>query len=248
MPGSPTGRLPAAAVVGSLLWHAIVLLFLGSLYRPTARQHLAPPDVTPREISYVVLPRLGRTSFIMSPEEEAPSAEASEPATSPRAPSPDSAAGLTRESRSPAAVAGSPAAASAAPLFRSGFTDPRLYIDAGALRRVAPRGLQERFDASFHAALGAAEDSLAEERRRERASNQVRVFGRRATIFGDSSNAYWRGFIAGNRRMTMPVDGREWEDLQMKKQRDDFVRDSILRARTAVTRARVDAERMKNQR
>ena len=92
-----------------------------------------------------------------------------------------------------------------------------------------------------------AEDSLSAERRRERGSNQVRVLGRTITLFGDSMNAHWRGFIVGNQRMTMPVDGREWEDLQMKKQRDDFVRDSILRARAAATRARVDAERRRSR-
>jgi hypothetical protein len=38
--------------------------------------------------------------------------------------------------------------------------------------------------------------------------------------------------------MTLPLDGREWDDLQMKEQRDDFVRDSIRRAPAAATRVR----------
>lgn len=197
------------------------------------------------EISYVPLPRLADPSLTvpLSDDRAAPELYAAEPPVPPRAPFPDTASGAPRETGVPGAIYGPHPPASAPSLLDPGFSDPRLYGKGSALRPQAPRGLKDRFEASFGAAMGLARDSLADERRRESGSNQVRVLGRGITVFGDSANAYWRGFVVGNQRMTLPVDGREWEDLQMKKQRDDFVRDSILRARAAATRARVDAQR-----
>jgi hypothetical protein len=96
--------------------------------------------------------------------------------------------------------------------------------------------------------MGIAQDSLEMQRRRAVAKRQVTVVGRRVTIFGDSANSHWRRFKIGNERVILPIDGREWDDMQMKKQRDDFVRDSILRERAAATRARIEAERRKDQR
>jgi len=167
---------------------------------------------------------------------------------SPRGSPPDSASGLPRENSTTGVIAGSPAPASAATLLRRGFSDSRLHGVVRTLRPKAPGSLQERFDASLSAAMGVAQDSLVEQRRRALADRRVRVLGHGVIIFGDTANSHWRRFKIGNERVTLPIDGREWDDLQMKKQRDGFVRDSILRERAAATRARVDAERRKDQR
>ena len=59
------------------------------------------------------------------------------------------------------------------------------------------------------------------------------VSERKVTVVGDSSKLNWRDLsvILSGKRAVLPVDGREWEDLQMRKQNVDFVRDSILRER-----------------
>jgi hypothetical protein len=245
-------RLPAAALAGSLLGHGVLLLWLGSLYAPGAR-HDSLAEVTPAEISYVHLPRLedGPTITLVTGASRDPGVtppEADDPPSPPRGSPPDSASGPPRETSAANIVAGSPAPASAASLLRGGFSDARLHGVVSALRPKASGSLQERFDASLSAAMGVAADSLAEQRRRALADRQVRVLGRGITIFGDSANSHWRRFKIGNERVILPIDGREWDDLQMKKQRDGFVRDSILRARAAATRARVDADRRKDQR
>lgn len=245
-----TGGVSIAALAISLVWHAILLLFVGGLYGRMGERSPPPAAGPSREISYVPFPRIATTGEEAHTPDSArspPLPDAPEAAPPMRASSPDTASAAAQESGTPDAIAGSPTAATAASLLGTGFTDSRLLADMGRLRAGAPPSLKDRFDASLGVAMGVAEDSLAEERGRERSSNQVRVLGRSVTIFGDSMNTHWRGFVVGNRRMTLPVDGREWEDLQMKKQRDDFVRDSILRDRAAATRARMDAARKLNQ-
>lgn len=93
---------------------------------------------------------------------------------------------------------------------------------------------------SFRAALQADDEAVARREREELARRQITLFGRKVTVFGDSSKVNWRDLtvILAGKRAVLPIDGREWEDLQMRKQNMDFVRDSILRERVRATRER----------
>lgn len=124
------------------------------------------------------------------------------------------------------------------PLTWSGFRDPRLRV--GNQQSNMKEGLVGRHSQPFtHQLRGALELRIAADQERTLAERQITILGQRVTVFGDSS-AYHSGFhwnISG-RRATLPVDGRDWEDLQMRAQRDAFVRDSLLRERLAEPRFR----------
>lgn len=115
------------------------------------------------------------------------------------------------------------------PLASNGFQDLRLA--AGILVHPSPlkaAGVADT-DGSVHAPAAAVERRIAEEDERERRKRQITVFDQRLTIFGDSS-AHHNGLrwnIAGG-RATLPEDGRDWENMQMRAQREAFLRDSVL--------------------
>ncbi len=64
-------------------------------------------------------------------------------------------------------------------------------------------------------------------------------------MLGDSTASHRDGLhvSALGERIIMPGDGREWEDLQMKRLEQDLARDRVLRERIRATRERKDAER-----
>jgi hypothetical protein len=74
---------------------------------------------------------------------------------------------------------------------------------------------------------------------------QTTLFGRKVTLFGGPEAARWSDLSAvlSGERMVMPTDGREWENRELRRQSQNFVRDSILRERARATRERKNAER-----
>lgn len=246
-------RVNGPAIATSLLVHAGLVYALGSLSH-TGRAAPPIPGEPPPRVTYLDLDvsQLATDLAAGSPRGDPARPEAATE-SSLEAPIPSSdTAGFApvrdpSTASAPITAASGPASATSpgtvASYFPSGFSDSRLYVDPGALRLPPSRTLRQRFDDHLEAAMRADEDSLATARRRALDARQATVLGRRVTIFGDSANSHWRQFKIGNERVILPVDGREWQDLQMKKQGDDFVRDSILRARVRSTRQRIDAER-----
>jgi hypothetical protein len=71
------------------------------------------------------------------------------------------------------------------------------------------------------------------------------VLGQRVTVFGDDHSLHrslLRLDLLG-RRAILPEDGRDWEDLEMRRQIRTLERDSVLQERIRATRARNEAER-----
>ena len=245
----------AAAVVTSVLVHALVLLALVRPYRPI--QPLAARQDTPRpEVLLIEFPPLNRASPAVRTVGDPPGAERS-PHPSPRAaelPRMDAGVAGERmhapvldESQSPAATTPSTPHAGSSPSspFQTGFRDLRLYTDTRSVSLAAPHPLHERLEADARAAIRAHQDSTAEQRSRALAARQTTILGRRVTVLGDST-AYHRAGLRHDivgQKIIMPGDGREWEDAQLKKQEQDRDRDSILRERVRATRERRDAER-----
>lgn len=242
----------AAAVAASVLVHALVLLGLVRLYRP-----IQPPGARqdpPRpEVLWIEFPPVNTAPAAVRLWDDPPGAERS-PHPSPRAaesPRIDAGAAgewthvpLRDQPQLPTTTASSTPHAGSSPL-QSGFRDPRLYADPRALPPAAPRPVHERLQAAAVHAIRAHEDSVAEQRSRALAARQATILGRRITVLGDSTAFHRAGLrhdIAGQKIIT-PGDGREWEDLQLKKQEQDRERDMILRERLRATRERKDAER-----
>ena len=116
--------------------------------------------------------------------------------------------------------------------------DPRLYAEARLSRHPA----YERIETDAQTALRAHQDRMAEEQRQGLAKRQVAILGRRVTVLGDST-AYHRMELRAGRKIVMPSDRREWEDLQMNRQEQDRERDRSIQEQVRATRERRDAER-----
>jgi hypothetical protein len=116
-------------------------------------------------------------------------------------------------------------------------------VEERAPAPAADRPIHERLDAD--AALRARQDSLTAGKQRGLAARQITILGRRVTVLGDSTASHRDGLhvSALGERIIMPGDGREWEDLQMKRLEQDLARDRVLRERIRATRERKDAER-----
>ncbi|MQA88698.1 MAG: hypothetical protein GEU90_00485 [Gemmatimonas sp.] len=123
------------------------------------------------------------------------------------------------------------------PLLGSGYHDPRLYVDSW------PQGTRTTFGRDRIDTLKPDfQERVSHEEREALGERQISILGRRITVFGDST-AYHSGLhlnIAGRRRI-LPVDGSDWENLEMRNQRESFARDSILHDRIRAIRARVDS-------
>lgn len=120
----------------------------------------------------------------------------------------------------------------------SGLQDSRLYVGsagAGEASRSATR-----LQADIRTRIITQDDSLRDARQENITRRQVNVFGQRVTVLGDSAASRSRtlGAAFAGSRMVMPTDGRGWEDSEMQRQREEFVRDSILRDRARAMRER----------
>jgi hypothetical protein len=240
-PSLPRPRIHAAAAAASLFLHALVLLAIGRWYG-SAKPPLTPPASGSRVVAVDVLPAAAAPARPRQPQPPMPAADDA-PASTPRQ------AAAPADTVGPATPPGAPAAGvavvspssggpvSAAAALRVGVSDPRLLVDPGALR---PDRRASTLAESFRATLEADDEATALAEREALARRQITLFGRKVTVFGDSSKVSWRDLsvIVSGKRAVLPVDGREWEDLQMRKQNVDFVRDSILRARVRATRER----------
>ena len=113
--------------------------------------------------------------------------------------------------------------------MRGGFRDPRLYVDPGGL--VAPRSPSEaaQLVTDARAAVLAEANSMVAREKREPPNWQVNLLGRMVTVRFKS--------------MVLSTDGRVWEDSEMKRQRKEFVHDSISRARIGAARERIERDR-----
>lgn len=251
-PGPYRWRGGAAAATVSLLAHSLLLLGLVRSYRPV---QLSPPRQEParQEVVYLDLPALPPAPPVLrapgGPASAGPTPEPTRGASALSRRTPEAAARSPSPARpdgpgaASAEAAPSPGAAGA-PL-RGGFRDSRLYVDARDLPQAAPRPAHERIGEDARAALRAHQDSVAEERRRALAARQVVVGGRKVTVAGDSTAYHRNGLnaaIAGQ-RMILPGDGREWRDLQLKRQEQAQEHDRIFQERVRATRARKGAER-----
>lgn len=132
----------------------------------------------------------------------------------------------------------SPGRSSAAPALSSGLRDPRLYV--GSAHAVQPSPAAARLQADFRNRIRTQDDSVARARQESITRRQVSVFGHRVTVFGDSAASRSRtlGAAFAGSRMVMPTDGQGWQDSQMQRQREEFVRDSIRRERARAMRER----------
>ncbi|HEX6069249.1 MAG TPA: hypothetical protein VFZ18_05480 [Longimicrobiaceae bacterium] len=228
----PRPRIHAAAAVASLFLHALLLLAIGRWYG-SAKPPLTPPASGSRVVAVDVLPAAAAPQ-VPQPQPPMPAVDEA-PASTPRVAAPADTVGSATPPVAPAAgvaplspSSGRPLSAAAA--LRGGFSDPRLLVVPDALRPPSPPPTMQE---SFRAALEADDEATALAEREALARRQITLFGRKVTVFGDSSKVNWRDLsvILSGKRAVLPVDGREWEDLQMRKQNVDFVRDSILRER-----------------
>jgi hypothetical protein len=98
--------------------------------------------------------------------------------------------------------------------------------------------------------LRAEPDSIAARKARYLASRQVTILGRRITIFGDSAAAGFRTpeIELSPNVQTLSVDGRIWERLELSRQNEAFLRDSIQQERIRRTRERVERDRERAKR
>lgn len=118
------------------------------------------------------------------------------------------------------------------PTLRTAPLDPRLYVDARAV--PAPASTPAR---RIEAHARAAADSAAARRR------TVTIAGRRVELFRDGTEYRRARLELGGKYVTMPGDGRDWVDLELRRQDADASRDSLLRERARITRERNDANR-----
>ena len=245
-------RWSRTAVAASLLVHAVAIAAVARFHPPAemaapVRRLPAPeivyldfPSISPAGVRSGSLPAEPRTA---GPSAAVPAAAGAGASAAPRAgslPGPVAAAG----SAGAVPAAGVPGSTSAA--LRPGFRDARLHVDPKALTPApAPRPVHERLVSDARARILAEPDSIAAREARSLASRQVTIRGRKVTVFGDSAAAGFRTEEIELRPevQTLSVDGRSWERLELSRQDDAFVRDSILRARTRATRERVDAAR-----
>ena len=222
-------RIHAAAAAASLILHALLLLAIGRWYG-SAKPPLTPPASGSRVVAVDVLTTSAAPGQARPPQPPMPAAYEA-PAATPRdtaAPA-DTVGPVTP----PGVAALSPLSGgpvSAATALRGGFSDRRLLVAPGALR---PDRRSATVAESFRATLQADDEATALAEREALARRQITLFGRKVTVFGHSSKVNWRDLsvILSGKRAVLPVDGREWEDLQMRKQNVDFLRDSILRER-----------------
>jgi hypothetical protein len=117
------------------------------------------------------------------------------------------------------------------PALRGAPPDPRLYVDTRAVP-APPITPARRIEAHARAAA----DSAAASKR------TVTIAGRRVDVFRDSFD-YRRARLEFGKPIIMPGDGRDWTDLELRRQDADAARDSLLRERARITRERNDANR-----
>jgi hypothetical protein len=233
----PPRRALPGALAASLLLHLLLLPVLGRWYR-------ASGDVAPSAAATVE--NVGLRLSSPAPRPPSPPNAAVPPLASTAPPSEmaDTAVAPT----APVASAAEPVSGgggSAAERLRPGFEDPRLYLNPAAQLRVGEAAAPMSMQGRFGAALLADDDSVAARERRALARRQITILGRRITVFGGSDAATWRRAtaVAAGRRAILTIDGREWEELQMRRQQTDFVRDSILGERARATRLQRDEDR-----
>ena len=262
--GRPARRLNGRVVAASLIVHALLLIALIRWYRPFDLD-FRRPDPAP-EVAYLDLPPLPSVpEAIPAPVESdlpapvaagaapaLPGDSAGGPAEEFAVEAPDGLPPISADGGSGGAVGvGSAAPEPAVPPLQAGFRDPRLYVQPGP---VAPptsaAAIGERMVAGARDILRAEPDSIAARKARYLASRQVTILGRRVTIFGDSAAA---GFRTAEMELlpgvqTLSVDGRMWERLELSRQNEAFVRDSIQRERIRRTRERVEMDRARAKR
>jgi hypothetical protein len=224
-PSHPRPHVLSAAAAASLLLHALLLLAIGRWYGSV--QAPSTPRAVGSTIALVdIVPAPPVPSILRDFDSPTLSAETTPPAAPWETTGGADTAGSAVVPLAPAI--GRPGSAAAD--LRGGFSDRRLHVQPRALR---PEARDATLEESFRAALEAGDEAAARRKREDLARRQVALFGRKVTVFGDSSKVNWRNLtvILSGTRAVLPIDGREWEDLQMRKQNVDFVRDSILRAR-----------------
>jgi hypothetical protein len=260
-------RLGGRLVAASLLVHALLLVALARWYRPFDLD-LHRPEPAP-EVAYLDLPPLpSPPEAVPTPMQPGPPAAASstpmpplrgDSLTAPAQPfatEPPDGLPPGDGGDGPGGSGGSGGAvpaggAPAVPPLQAGFRDPRLYVPPGP---VAPptsaAAIGERIVADARNILLAEPDSIAARKARYLASRQVTILGRKITVFGDSAAA---GFRTAEMELrpgvqTLSVDGRVWERLELSRQNEAFVRDSIQRERIRRTRERVERDRARTKR
>ena len=222
------------AMEASLLAHLLLLIGAVRSYHPT-QPPSAPEPASPQPV-YFDLPPFPSAAPAGNSQAALTGGSSSPPA--PRLPSrivagEPVAPALPPQPGNPAPEA-APTVQQAAPrpTLRAAPLDPRLYVDTRAVP-APPPSPERRIEAHARAAA----DSLAARR------GTVTIAGRRVEMFRDSGEYRRARLELGGKYITMPGDGRDWADLELRRQDADAARDSVLRERARITRERNDAKR-----
>lgn len=220
-------------MAASLLAHLLLLIGAARSYHPM-QPPPAPEPISPRPVYFDLpqfpsaappatvqatrsggtpAPRLSSRIVAGEPEAPTPPAPPSDPAPPPREAAPT--------------VQDAPR-----PTLRVTPLDPRLYADTRAAPAPPPTPARR-----IEAHARAAADSAAARRR------TVTIAGRSVELFRDSTEYRRARLELGGKYVTMPGDGRDWTDLELRRQDADAARDSVLRERARITRDRNDATR-----
>lgn len=235
---SANWRRRSGTVAASIVAHLVLLIGAVRLYHP-AQPAPAPEPLSPQPV-YFDLPQFP-SAAPSAPVQAARGGSSASPA--PRVPS-RTAVARALPAQPSASAAAVPAAAptqqiaaptaqeAPRPTLRGAPLDPRLYLDAPAIP-TSPSTAANRIEARRRA----AEDSAAARRR------TVTIAGRKVDVFRDSTQYRRARLELGGQWITMPGDGRDWVDLELRRQDTDAARDSVLRERARITRERNDANR-----
>lgn len=247
--GPNTSSFPRrrAEFIASLAVHCAVITAVVLFYRPSPRRFL-PPAPTGSAIVRIDFPTVESSVRSSADGPQRPnvgvalSAPESTPVASERGREPGPAAEMSTATSSTGA---SGARAAEVSNFQAGIRDTRLYVDPRALRPPGPAAAPySRIAPDALAALRAFEDSVAVDKQRALEARQVEIAGARITVFGERAPSRLQPFSTPlHNWRTLPVDGRRWEDLELDRQADGFLRDSTLRARAQATRERANRER-----
>lgn len=220
----------AVAVLISVLTHLLLLLWLGEGVRPV-RDPRPAPTVPQENVVYLQFPEprsaRGQTrSMGESLPQVRVREQFGEGSRLPRyypSVAPEKEQSIGKQDAPVDAPAPTPPASGVHPLFQSGFRDARLYVEPRAGSPSKPPPAHERLVADAHAAVEAARDSLAAEKR-------------------DFVYHVSRGYYPSG-KIIMPEDGPAWQLYELLQQKEAFTRDSTRQARIKAVRERKDAER-----
>ena len=209
----------AAAVTGSLVGNALLLLWLASGVRVPTRESRSPPPAAERIafLEFPEIPASGAGAVTVAEGDsvggvamEAASSQGESPLVFPD--------GGSEPVVAPAAAAGAPATAAGGTLLRRGFLDPRLYPTPLPRAGGPPADAADRLVASARARISALADTLA--------------------LGPQTLDEFLLTGSLPNKKRILPEDGLGWERSQLLLQEDERTRDSILRARIRAIRER----------